>query len=369
MKNKNIVLFSSGVTERNGILAALAEALNAKGYSCAYWRDLFSGANDLSNIALLPMLIKKIPTFDYAVLICEGHDVTELIRGGVAERVNTMRDNVLFEIGLCTMALGLPRVILVTDDNVRIPDDLVGRGGDVALKRIVYTVGREDTVSAAAHGVAEYIEGIENASAEIDRYISATGGELTPVIIGAASATACGYVNNFIFRTLEHIGDGVETDEGHIPVDPAKVYVHIVIPEDYNDDTASLIKQRQNLLRQGRVVSARGRAAVFGFEIKNGELHIVDYPTTVGTSYDTAKLILGMDADDTDDIEATARFTHKELNLFEATLRGMLNEKFLDQLMRENYSTLSSDATDEMKKTVTDIISRRLEITRFDPRR
>ena len=37
-------------------------------------------AKDSRNISLLPMLVKKIPTFDFAVLICEGHDRTMVQR-------------------------------------------------------------------------------------------------------------------------------------------------------------------------------------------------------------------------------------------------------------------------------------------------
>ena len=50
--------------------------------------------------------------------------------------VPSMRDNVLFEIGLCSMALGLSRVILLTDSKVHMPDDLVGLNGQLALKHI-----------------------------------------------------------------------------------------------------------------------------------------------------------------------------------------------------------------------------------------
>ena len=74
MRSQNIVLFSSGVSEREGISLAIRDALEGMGYSCSYWRELFRDAKDSRNISLLPMLVKKIPTFDFAVLICEGHD-------------------------------------------------------------------------------------------------------------------------------------------------------------------------------------------------------------------------------------------------------------------------------------------------------
>ena len=136
MRRQNIILFSSGVSERNGILQYAKDMLTKQGYSCSYWRDLFRGANDSENIALLPMLIKKIPTFDFAILICEGHDETDMIRNGVVEHARTMRDNVLFEIGLCSMALGLNRVLLLTDGSVRLPEDLQGVGKETPDRTI-----------------------------------------------------------------------------------------------------------------------------------------------------------------------------------------------------------------------------------------
>ena len=52
--------------------------------------------------------------------------------------IHILRDNVLFEIGLCVMALGLPRVILVTDGQVRLPEDLMGPNNSLAVKQVCY---------------------------------------------------------------------------------------------------------------------------------------------------------------------------------------------------------------------------------------
>ena len=149
MRQQNIVLFSSGVSEKNGILDFVKTELDKLEYQCSYWRDLFANARDSNNIALLPMLIKKIPTFDFAVLICEGHDQTKMLREDVDDAVPTMRDNVLFEIGLCTMALGPNRVILLTDKQVRIPDDLKGVDNQSAVEIIIYNPDDTDSYPAA----------------------------------------------------------------------------------------------------------------------------------------------------------------------------------------------------------------------------
>ena len=132
MRKTNIVIFSSGISEKNGTLNKVIEGLKAKEYDVFCWRDLFKDAHESTNIALLPMLIKKIPTFDFAILIGESHDATTLLRKGNKVQVNSMRDNVVFEIGLSVMALGLKRVILLTDQSVRLPEDLTGLHGELA---------------------------------------------------------------------------------------------------------------------------------------------------------------------------------------------------------------------------------------------
>lgn len=367
MQGRNIVLFSSGVSEENGVLYFLTNALQERGYCCCYWRDLFSSSHHKDQIALLPMLLKKIPTFDYAVLLCEGHDETVMVRGGKQSRQPTMRDNVIFEIGLCVMALGINRTILVTDSVVRLPDDLMGKNGQLAIKQFIYT---KDSYSAfeTAQQALEYIESLRQTAAGIDAYIRTEGSALSPVVIGAASSIACGYVNNFIFRALEWIDrgivftDGDETDAVTFPL--SKIYVRIRLPRDLNVESVRRSEQLQQQYRKAKTVKSRVRSLVFRCEVENGELHIIDYPTTVGTSYDTAKMILSIDADDENDRDAQIRFTTKELNLFEATARKLLGREYLQSTLEINYPGLSAEERGKIFDRVYDIISNRLTIER-----
>jgi len=347
MKNNNIIIFSSSTSEKNGLLNNIQTGLSLKGYNCSIWRNLFSHARNMNHVALLPTLIKKIPTFDYAILICEGHDLTTIRRDSKTLQVKSMRDNVLFEIGLCTMALGLKRTILVTDSYVHLPDDLIGLNDTIALKQFI-------------------LSDFEQIVHEIDDYIKQTGDVLHQVIIGAASSTACGYISNFIFRILEHINDDInfsyagKTFSMKVPLN--KVFLDIVLPSNITPDILESLRKESRNLTQGCIYTARNRPVYFSCTFQNNELHIIDYPTNIVTSYDTAKIILNMDADDTLDYNAEQRFTTKELNLYESTLKSLLTPEFAAQVVEEHYPSFSENNKRKLMEQITDVICNRLSI-------
>lgn len=362
MDNRNVVIFSSGVSEQNGLLGEIKALLQQMGYNCFDWRGLFANAKDTSNIALLPMLIKKIPTFDFAVLICEGHDATYITRGEDVTYTKTMRDNVLFEIGLCAMALGLNRTILVTDAEVRLPDDLRGTNNTLAVRQVCIPA------EFCTKTEKDKLQSVADICSEIDLYIKSVGDQLNQVVIGAAASGACGYVSNFICRTLEHIdGEIIISKDGEsqavkVPLD--KVYMHIILPFNVDDSVGNNIRTESDEYLQGTVLSARNRPAEFLCCFNGEELHIVDYPTNIVTSYDTAKIILDMDADDTYDETATSRFISKELNLYESTLRTLMNSDYIHKVICQHYPDASEDERRAMEHNVTDVIKNRLTITR-----
>lgn len=362
MVNKNIVIFSSGISAQSGITENIKKTLNKMGYNCMDWRGLFSCANDTSNIALLPMLIKKIPTFDFAILVCEGHDVTHISRGRDSETVKTMRDNVLFEIGLCAMAIGLNRTILVTDSDVRLPDDLRGANGQLAVKQIVFP---EQTSS-----LNENLLDMKTICENIDNYINQEKEHLNQVVIGAAASGACGYASNFICRTLEHIDDEVVIDDGKqvrtIRISPDRIHMHIVLPNNLDKDVIKDIRNKQKKLLHGTIPTARNRPAEFCFYFNGDELHIVDYPTNIVTSYDTARIILEMDADDSYDDTATERFVAKEMALYESTLKTILNEDFICQVIEEHYCNYPKEEKARMQDNVLRVVRNRLTISRYE---
>ena len=378
MRSQNIIMFSSGISEHNGILLYVKEALEKQGYSCSYWRDLFRGANDTRNIALLPMLIKKIPTFDFALLICEGHDETTMIRNGKTERIHTMRDNVLFEIGLCVMALGLNRVILLTDGSVRLPEDLQGVGKNTAIKTVCYAEGQDESYREAVNQTIDYLQDItgrmqdtmhlDQVIGDIDVHIHDNIGRLYPTVIGAAVSTANGYMSNFILRTLEKCDMGLILDDApdqltYFPDE--KVFMHIVLPMEYSPETPARSRAKMQSLSVGSAPSARFRQAEFRYRILGDELHIYDYPTTLVTGYQTARIILAINADDQSDAEAEKRFNAKELDLFENALRSLMSERFIRATVRHFYENDTEQNEERMVGRLTAMM-KNIEITRED---
>jgi len=318
MRKVNIVIFSSGISVKNGKLDYVVQGLKSKGYEVFCWRDLFKDAHESTNIALLPMLIKKIPSFDFAVMIGESHDSTTILRKGEQFQVPTMRDNVIFEIGLSVMALGLKRVILLTDCSVRLPEDLTGIHGELAIKHIMW-------------------DRSENIFDEISAYIDTYRHQISPVVIGASTSAAIGYTTNYILRLLENIDNGFWCNETYIPTDVSSIYLHIVIPEKYDDVSSSILDTNRQDLQEGILKDARLRPLSFKYKMEQNQLHIYDYPTTLVTSYDTAKMILNIKADDDEDPLARYRFYQKELDLFDVTLKIILNEDFVTDKINEYY--------------------------------
>ncbi len=369
MRKINIVIFSSGVSEKKGTLNNLINALDTRGYNCFCWRDLFINANTQNNIALLPMLIKKIPTFDFAILICEGHDNTTMFRNNEYITVPSMRDNVLFEIGLCSMALGLSRVILLTDNKVHMPEDLVGINGSLALKHIIFNYKEIDK---AVDDIDKHIlnnrdnYNYETIIEDIDKYIKDNKKYISPVVIGAATSIAIGYANNFIIRLLEHILDGFETENQKLIFKKENIFLHIIIPEHYDDNTVNKALLIQSKFKKGKLMTARHRELDFNYEIKDNNLYIYDYPTSLVTSYSTAKMILDIDADDGQDYLAKERFNDKELDLFIVTLQNILQEKYIITTIDLYYPNISNKRKQKIVKNICYILENNFIIEQKD---
>jgi len=93
-------------------------------------------------------------------------------------------------------------------------------------------------------------------------------------------------------------------------------------------------------------------------------IHIYDYPTTLVTSYDTARMILDIKADDDEDPLARTRFYQKELDFFGVTLRIILNKNFISEKVNSYYPSLPDEEKDIMIQQILYIVEHNFLIER-----
>lgn len=324
-RGQNIIVFSAGKSVRNRNLNKVKSFFEGTDHICCGWRELFKGAKNRKAKALLPLLIKKIPTFDFAIILCDGVDT--LIRdekNNSEEKIRIMRDNVLFECGLCIMALGPDRVILLMEKDVRIIDDLWGIGGtgNTAIKRIEY-------VNSNGKNKGDLTEQMQEVILHIDKKADM----ISPIVIGAAISTADGYLSNFILRFWENINKGFTDYESKAPILPdlSSIYMEILIPEKIDDKVKKNIFNYydKNGYKRGLIHDAAFRGVDFRYTMTNDKFTVLDIPSTLTASYNTVEDILNLDADDKHDPLAKERFLTKEKDSFIFTLEKLMKEEAL----------------------------------------
>lgn len=310
----NIVIFSSG--SQKEIAQKIGLSLSQYGMTSTVWCDLFTRKDQSANFALLPSLLKKIPTFDFAIILGGADDVVSIHRGDGAADYKSMRDNVIFETGLAIMALGQNKTILVAEEGVRLFDDLVGVEG-------IYDIGH---LSAHSLGIKciNYNNNVpKDIISEIVEYISQQDGIFSPVVIGASCSTAIGYYDMFIKRCVRYCSEYAslyKNIEINILIPSFITYgLHDKISQYYKE--AGLSKMELNIENE--------RTLSFFGKVSNHKLFIYDIPTTIGTSYETAAKILSIDAADIEDDENRIRFLRKESNTFYHTLKRLTKENNL----------------------------------------
>ena len=316
-KSAQVVIFSSG-SQKNTILK-LSEELEKMNFDCTLWINLFTRQNVNSKFALLPTLLKKIPTFDFAIILATPDDSVNRIRDGVEESFQCMRDNVIFEIGLCVMALGANRTIILQNEKVHLFDDLIGMSG---------INDSETMLSASALGVKCFtysnINCLEHLYDSIAEYINVELQVYSPVVIGAACSTAIGYYNMFIKRIVS----GLRNPDFGMGNKEVRVLVPLYI-------SSSIFKDIDNYyVNNGFIKMTRkmdsGRDMSFYYKKGNDRFIVCDIPTSIGASYQMARDILSIEAADVDDMYSEKRFLMKEANMFYLTLKKLIAEESLD---------------------------------------
>lgn len=305
-----IVIFSSG--EQKETITRLASVLSQYNCECTLWTELFTRKNEDLKFALLPALLKKIPTFDFAIILATPDEMITRKRNGVVEEYAAMRDNVIFEIGLCVMALGCNRTIILQHKDVYLFDDLIGVSG----------IGTETPLlSASALGIKclSYSSGeeFEKLFIDIAQYINVEYEVFSPIVIGAACSTAIGYFNMFIKRMALLLKD--------YPMGMNKE-LRILIPEYITGTIFEDIKEyyKGNQYEPIVIPAVKGRDIASYYKMEGDTMIVCDIPTSIGASYQTAKDILSVDAADLKDVNAEIRFLKKEANMFYLTIKKMM---------------------------------------------
>ena len=329
MREQNIIIFSAGQSETR--LKTLKKYLtdgqnylwdkhnNRSLLKCEDWNSLFKEANNQTEIALLPILLKKIPTFDFAIILADAVDELKLYRKDETNTIPAMRDNVLFETGLCITALGVERVILLSDETIRIPDDFWGIG-KIGFKNIKYN---NDTFMKKL--------------IEIPQYIYQTYDKISPIVIGASISSANGYFENFILRFWENISDEFQdiTTEPRTTIthDCSKCVMKICIPTNgVHDNLNAKFDEyyKQNNYKRGYISSGTARGVEFRYRFDdNGTLIVCDIPTTVTASNRVVRDILSTPSDEKicQDSNLYARFLSKEVDTFEYMINTLKQNK------------------------------------------
>ena len=363
-RRQNLIVFSAGESVRNGSVDFIKKKLSEKNICCRDWRELFENANDSSHIALLPVLTKKIPTFDFALVFAESVDST--VAHG--ERQHSMRDNVLFELGMCIAALGADRVILLAQDNVHVPDDLIGIG-KIGVDFISFHEDALDvTLEALGLRIVQKTETLEKRfSAGIERvieHINVNADVISPVFVGASVSSAEAYFNNFIVRLLENVENGfVDLKSGeNISLPLENVSVKIVFPESVDSFTKNNIRSyfKNNGYSEFFIKDAGIRGLFFNgiYDETNNRITVVDIPTSVTASYEIVNTILNMESDDKFDDDAEKRFIAKEMDIYCYSLK-----KLLSQSVSEKRLTYISDLQ-KRKKIINSL--QKIEISSSD---
>lgn len=355
MRSQNVIIFSSG--KNKCVAHEIARGLDGDVCKAVVWDEFFNKIYGVEytltkSYALFPFLIKKIPSFDYAIIIA-GDDDRMRKNGEDGHEYVTARDNVIFELGLCAMALGEKRVIIVHHKDVRLIDDLRGYGEEAQRRICEGEIGLEDTVLSSSNVQLKTFDyGAESDFGEIARqigdYIRETCDSYSPVVVGAACSTALGYRDNFLMA----FSKAVEKTDFTVPGSamcggkdapwlrdvlshPENVELHILLPTiEATERYPQLLSQTRTFLGEhlygqyGTLSDCKIRdaARTIGFccKVVDSRLIVFDLPTTLLASQRTAQKVLDIKVDDAIEKDHLSRILATEIDLFRHTLTQFL---------------------------------------------
>ncbi|MBO4647095.1 MAG: nucleotide-binding protein [Lentisphaeria bacterium] len=372
MRKQNVIVFSSFKSlEAARNLAGCLNNFSDIDVVC--WDDYFKSVygekySERKSYPLFRFLTKRVPSFDFAVVLA-GRDDTVIkneyairqngrLNDDAAQKAETvyagMRDNVIFELGMCCMALGESRVILLQQENVRLFADLRGLNDDQQKKcgddnKYHSTELTIDNIQLKAF---EYSDdrNITAVVPNIVKYIEEKSNDYAPVVVGASCSTAQGYLSNFIdslekgFKAcLAHESDDILHVPGLSPEhvrEIRRIEIHVLVPNlkacktekailsDAKAASGKLYNSRDcNIITSCTIRVPEQRPVSFAGKLKGSTLLVIDVPTTIQSSYKTAEAILHIKDDSSFGKGDYDRYISKELSMFNSTLRKILDDR------------------------------------------
>ena len=390
MRKQNVIVFSS--FKSLACAKAVCSELNKTGcINAVNWRDYFKAVypKEYEKEKFYPLfcfLTKRIPSFDFAIIIA-GKDDMIARNNGERDKENgsekyRMRDNIIFELGMCCMALGETRVILLHQKGVKLFADL--RGNKTDLRKDCNNHNPKltvDNIQLTAFSY-EFKKHITSTVSDITSYIKEKADDYDPVVVGAACSTASGYNGNFVMsalfafnlyftpqptkKAMLNIPGGMEQFNS-LCKSVKDLEFHILLPtqEAYQRHPEILAAPKQacevllyknkkfNLLADCTISdSSRSIGFVCKYSQSRKKFIIIDIPTTLLSSYDTAQNILQINDDSNNKSFEEQRYVTKEIGMFKATLQKFWEMKhpaadciveeisFDDEIDRKNLNWL-----------------------------
>lgn len=249
-------------------------------------------------------LCTQIAAFDFAVFIGSGDDWTRMRKRIFA----SVRDNVLFEYGLFTGAIGRERTFLLMEDQVKVASDLNG----ITLLR--YSLKNPDSLDRQCGLLKEYMDEER---------------KLARISLLPSTSSAASYYINFLHPlcTAIHEEKDCVIDGVSRQLSPHTDRVRVLLPDTLSKDTDSLsgAYMRGKGYRPVSIGRAGGRRNLTAYgTIRDGGLLLADIPTCLSSLFKSIQLFVGKDFMGRSAFER--RMSAREIDNFRNTLLAQLEE-------------------------------------------
>lgn len=265
---------------------------------CVLWsKDFFK-----LNVSSFDNLCKEAISFDFAVLVATKDDKS-IIR---KKKHLVIRDNVVFEYGLFSGAIGRQKTFIVVQEGTKIPSDWSGIS-------LLFFKTEQDLL--------EVCEKLRKKIAEEH--------ELSRISLLPSTASAIGYHTNFITPLCEALQREKQIEINHEirPFVPDRNKIEIVIPGELHKDmkiSAENLQSQHQLIPVSLPAIHGPLRAYVKYQEKEENYRIIDFPTCLNTSKIAIDLYLGKDF--IGKPEALKKYESKEILNFFRTLNNLKNE-------------------------------------------